>query len=147
VLPEIKLEGVRFRVFRREALRASGEAATISLRRDSTDVSARDLVAVLPQEGTPPVRIVASQGQGVLADRTFEATGGVTLSRGDDAARTSSARYEPGPGGGLVRGDEPVVVEGRGYRLEGPRFTLDPATSEIAIEGGASLAAGLPDPR
>ena len=42
-----------------------------------------------------------------------------------------------------MRGDEPVVVEGEGYRLEGPRFTLDPESGEIAIQGGARLDAGL----
>jgi hypothetical protein len=45
----------------------------------------------------------------------------------------------------MVRGDHPLVVEGPSYRLEGPRFTLDPATGELAIDGGASLVAGAPE--
>jgi lipopolysaccharide export system protein LptC len=143
VAPELKLEGVRFRVYRGEELRASGDAATATLRRDSTRVTARELLAVLPGEGAP-VRITADRGEGTLATRVFSATGGVVVSRSGDVARTASARYEPSAGGaGLVRGDEPVVVEGEGYRLEGPRFTLDPEAGEIAIEGGARLDAGL----
>jgi lipopolysaccharide export system protein LptC len=141
VAPELKLEGVRFRVFRGEELRASGEATTATLRRDSTRVTARELVAVLPGEGAP-VRIAAERGEGMLTTRVFSATGGVVVSSGGDVARTASARYEPSPDGGLVRGDEPVVVEGEGYRLDGPRFTLDPQLGKIVIEGGAHLEAG-----
>ncbi len=139
--PELKLEGVRFRMYRREELRASGEAASATLRRDSTRVTAHDLVAVLPGEGAP-VRITAPRGEGVLSKSVFSATGGVVVSRREDVARTASARYEPSDGGGLVRGDEPVVVEGTGYRLTGPRFTLDPAVKQIVIDGGAHLEAG-----
>ena len=142
VAPELKLEGVRFHVFRGEELRASGEATTATLRRDSTRVTARELVAVLPGEGAP-VRISAERGEGMLNTRVFSATGGVVVSSAGDVARTASARYEPSPdGAGLVRGDEPVVVEGEGYRLDGPRFTLDPQLGKIVIEGGAHLDAG-----
>lgn len=140
--PELKLEGVRFRVYRGEELRASGEAATATLRRDSTRVTARELVAILPGEGAP-VRISAAQGEGTLGTRVFSATGGVVVSRRGDVGRTASARYEPSGDAGVVRGDEPIVVEGEGYRLEGPRFTLDPQSGEIAIQGGARLDAGL----
>lgn len=143
VAPELKLEGVRFRVYRGEELRASGEAVTATLRRDSTAVTAQDLVATLPREGAP-VHVAAARGEGMLATRVFSATDGVVVSRAGDVARTMSARFEPSAGGtGLVRGDEPVVVEGEGYRLEGPRFTFDPADGEIAIQGGARLDAGL----
>lgn len=141
--PELKLEGVRFRVYRGEELRAFGEAVTATLRRDSTRVTAQDLAATLPREGAP-VRITAATGEGLLSTRVFSAAGGVVVSRGTDVARTESARFEPSTGGeGLVRGDEPVVVEGDGYRLEGPRFTLDPARGEMEIQGGARLDAGL----
>jgi lipopolysaccharide export system protein LptC len=141
--PELKLEEVRFRVYRGDALRAFGDAAAVSLRRDSTDLTARDLAATLPGE-PDPVRIGAPAGEGVLSARVFEARGGVTVSRGEDVARTERARYAPSPGGGagLVTGDRPVVVEGKGYRLEGNGFTLDPARGEIALRGGARLVAG-----
>lgn len=142
LVPELKLEGVRFRVYRGEDLRAFGEAASASLRRDSTELAARDVAATLPH-GPAPVRIAAPAGGGVLSDRVFTASGGVTLTRGDDVARTDRARYAPaGDGAGLVTGDAPVVVEGAGYRLEGPGFTLDPARGEIAVRGGARLVAG-----
>jgi lipopolysaccharide export system protein LptC len=71
----------------------------------------------------------------------------MTVARGDDIARTERARYEPQPGEGLVRGDLPVVVEGRGYRLEGTGFTLDPASGTVVVRGGARLVAGIGDPQ
>jgi lipopolysaccharide export system protein LptC len=143
VPPQLKLEDVRFRVYRGATLRASGDAAQATLRRDTTDVTVRDLVAVMRRDDGAPVRVQAARGQGVLASRRFEAEGGVVIDRGEDVARTPSARYEPGDGGpGLVRGAEPITVEGRGYRLDGPRFTLDPATGDLTIDGGARLLAG-----
>lgn len=142
LVPELKLDGVRFRVYRDDALAAFGEAAAVSFRRDSTDLAARDVEATLPR-GPAPVRITAPAAAGVASERTFEASGGITVSRGADVARTERARYAPTPGGGgLVTGDRPVVVEGEGYRLEGPGFTLDPARGEIAMRGGARLVAG-----
>ena len=66
--PELELEGVRFRLYRGDTLRASGEAARVGLRRDSTELTASNLAAVLPgapgaspAEGTAfkePVRAV-----------------------------------------------------------------------------------------
>ncbi len=161
VVPELKLEGVRFRVYRGDALSAFGDAETASLRRDSSDVRAHRLDATLPRDGQP-VRIAAPAGQGSLLSRVFEASDGVVASRGDDVARTARARFEPPPspprsreamlrshepgeGGGLVRGDDPVVMVGRGYRLEGAAFTLDPAAGTIVLRGGAKLVAGLPE--
>jgi lipopolysaccharide export system protein LptC len=141
VVPELKLEGVRFRVYRGDALRAFGEAGTASLRRDSTELTARALVATLPS-APAPVRITAPEGEGLIASRSFSASGGVVVSRGDDVARTATARFEPTPGAGRVVGDDPIVVEGRGYRLEGTGFTLDPAQGDIAVRGGARLVAG-----
>jgi hypothetical protein len=149
VTPELELTGVRFRVFRGDDLRASGEADRVTLRRDSTELSASGLSAELPAraEAGPsagaPVRIAAPEGRGVVRDRRFSASGGLTVARGDDVARTASARFEPSPGGGRVVGDEPVVVEGKGYRLSGPGFELDPRQGEITIRGGARLDAGL----
>jgi lipopolysaccharide export system protein LptC len=141
VVPELKLEGVRFRVYREGDLRASGQAAAASLRRDSTEVAARDLEAVLPR-GDAPVRITAPEGEGVMSTRLFSASGGLTVSRGDDVGRTERARFVPGPDGGRVLGDDPVVVEGRAYRLVGTGFTLEPAEAELSIRGGARLDAG-----
>jgi lipopolysaccharide export system protein LptC len=143
LVPELKLEGVRFRVYRGDDLRALGDAASVSFRRDSTELAARDVLATLPR-GAAPVRITAPEGAGVASTRVFTATGGITVSRGDDVGRTERARFARSPDGGsdLVTGDRPVVVEGKGYRLEGDGFTLDPARGEIAVHGGARLVAG-----
>src|SRR5512138_246002 len=70
VPPELKLDGVRFRVYRGDSLRAFGEAASATLRRDSTEIAARELVATLPRDATP-VRITAPLGTGVISTRTF----------------------------------------------------------------------------
>lgn len=143
--PALKLDGVRFRLYRGDTLRASGEAARATLRRDSTELIARNLAAVLP--GAPAaggdVRITAPAGQGVVRDRTFSASGGVTVAQGQAVARTSSARYEPSPDGGLVRGDEPVVVQGDGLALRGDGFELDPRVGEIVVRGAVKLDAEL----
>ncbi len=144
LVPELKLDGVRFRVYRGDVLSAFGDAETASLRRDSSELHAQRLDATLPRD-IVPLRITAPAGQGSLLSRVFEASGGVVASRGEDVARTSRARFEPGEGAGLVRGDDPVVVQGRGYRLDGAGFTLDPAAGTIALRGGARLLAGLGD--
>ena len=139
--PELKLEGVRFRAYRGAELRAFGDAATVTLRRDSHDVGATTVAVVLPGP-REPIRITAPAGRGNLASHEFSASGGLTISRGDDAGRTERARFEPRQGGGLVLGDQPVVVEGRGYRLTGTGFVLDPAAGEILVRGHPRLVAG-----
>jgi lipopolysaccharide export system protein LptC len=144
--PELKLEGVQFRVYRGGDLRALGDAATVSLRRDSSDLWATGISVELPRPGEP-VHIEAAAGEGNLSSREFTASGGITVSRGDDAARTDRARFEPADRGGLVRGDDPVVVEGRGYRLTGTGFVLDPATGVISVRGRARLVAGTGEAR
>ncbi len=146
VVPELRLDGVRFRVYRSDALRAIGNAETASLRRDSSDLKAQHVDATLPR-GASPLRITAPTGEGSLLSRVFEVTGGVVVARGEDAARTARARYEPGDGDGVIEGDDPIVVERRGYRLEGAGFTLDPAEGTIVVRGGAKLVAGLPGAR
>lgn len=144
VVPELKLEGVRFRMYREDSLRLSGEAATLSYRRDTGEVAAADLGAVLLGGDRSPVEISAAEGTGRLDDRTFAVQGGVRAVRGRDVARTERASYAPGgSGAGIVSGDQPVVIEGPGYRLLGTGFTLDPAAGEISIHGAARLDAGL----
>jgi lipopolysaccharide export system protein LptC len=142
VAPELKLDGVRFRVYRGEALRAFGLSDAASLRRDSSDVRAEQLDATLPR-GAGPVHLTAPVGEGSLLSRVFEVSGGIVATRGDDVARTADARYEPQGRDGLVRGADPVSVEGPGYRLEGRGFTLDPAAGTIVMGGPARLVAGL----
>src|SRR6266540_2366270 len=94
VPPELKLEGVRFRIYRADALRAFGEAETASLRRDSSELRARNVEATLPR-GLTPIRFTAPAGEGSLLSHAFRATGGVMVARGGDTARTERARYEP----------------------------------------------------
>jgi lipopolysaccharide export system protein LptC len=145
VLPELKLERVRFRVWSGAQLSARGKASRLTLRRDSTELTASDLSVELPRDGEP-VLISAPAGEGVLSERLFTVHGGVTVTRRDDVARTASARYAPLEGGGArVTGEEPVVMEGPGYRLDGSGFTLAPDTGALDVRGPATLLAGLPE--
>ncbi|HSN92964.1 MAG TPA: hypothetical protein VLS93_17160 [Anaeromyxobacteraceae bacterium] len=147
-MPELKLEGVRFRLYREDSLRLSGAAATVSYRRDTREVAATDLEAHLPGSDGSPVELLAAEGAGQLGDRTFAVQGGVRAVRGRDVARTERASFAPGgSGAGLVSGDRPVAVEGPGYRLTGTGFTLDPAAGALSIRGAARLDAGVAEDR
>ena len=134
VAPELKLEGVRFRVYRGEHF-----ARPARLPRP-------------PCAGTPPASPPASSSPSSPGRAPRSASTPLWAkgrsrpesslpgrrdgqpSRRRRPDRQRAVRASPG-GAGLVRGDEPVVVEGEGYRLEGPRFTLDPESGEIAIAG------------
>ncbi|HET8734561.1 MAG TPA: hypothetical protein VFM45_12415 [Anaeromyxobacteraceae bacterium] len=145
MVPELKLEDVQYRVWRGPELRVHGRASVATLRRDSTELEATDLVAIQPRADGPVV-IRAPRGQGILRTRVFTAEGGVTVEHGTDVGHTPTARYVP-DGGGRVTGDERLVVEGRGYRLEGTGFLLDPTTGELQVHGHPHLVAGLPEAR
>lgn len=141
LVPELKLEGVRFRVYRDASLRASGKAAVATYRRDNAVVTARDLASVLQTSEGEPVEVSAPRGGGDVTQRTFWADGGVVATRGQDRMTTARASYAPAPGGGEgeLTGDQPVVVEGPGYRLDGRGFVYDPRTANIVVRNGARL--------
>ena len=148
LLPQLVLKAVRFRVDQDGVAKARGTADLVALRRDTRDVAARGLtMTLLGSEGEVQVR--APQASGRLGERRFAASGGLTATRRTDTATTESAWYIPGPSGspGLVQGDGPVLVSGPGYRLTGVGFTLDPASRELSIRGGARLVSGLKDAR
>ena len=72
----------------------------------------------------------------MLATRTFTAHGGVTVTRGEDRARTERARYAPGEDGvERATGDDPVVLERRRFRLDGVGFVFDPQSGEFEVGG------------
>jgi hypothetical protein len=142
-VPELRLEGVRFRLFRGDVLRADGTASAVTYQRETTAVGASDLALRLHQ-GRELVVLTAPTGEGVAASRTFQVGGGLRAVRGTDTAVTESARFDPAVGNhGQVIGDRPVELSGRGYRLRGNGFTLDPAAGQIAMRGGTRLVAGL----
>ncbi len=151
LVPALIMEGVRFRVDRQGESRATGEADRVTFRRDTTDVTASGLGMLLADPGQGPIRIVAPSGAGSTAERRFDVSGGIVAERGSDRATTAAARWEQvaGPGTGdapavaAIRGDDPVLVEGPGYRLTGTGFRLDPARHEITLGHGARLVAGL----
>jgi len=137
--PEANLEQVRFRAWRGADLAASGTAASATFRRDNGTVRALDARVDVPRPGEPAVAATAPVLSGDTRARSWRGEGGVVLTRGDVEARTASARFAEGDGS--VRGDEPVVVAGPGWRLSGPAFTADPRTGDVEIHGGARLVA------
>jgi len=143
--PEMRFEKVHFRSYRGPTLTAVGEAGTVVYRRQTGEVSARDAAAAFPQEGGGEVRFSAPVLEGDVPSRTYEASGGVRLLRGADSARTEAARYADKDG--VVRGESPIEVEGPGYRLSGPAFTLDPRLGELDVRGGVRLVASGEGPR
>lgn len=135
VAPELKLERVRFRVWRGDALRARGEARQVTVRRDTSHATAVDLHAELPARGEPVV-ITAPTVQGDLSAQVFTAQGGVVVTHAGERAVTNRARYEPGPSGkGLVTGEDPVVVERGNLVLHGVGFTFEPQVGDLQLGG------------
>jgi hypothetical protein len=147
LVPELTMEGVRFQIDRGGISRARGEADRVTYRRDTTAVAATGLTLLMAgAEGQ--VRVSAPAASGLVDQRRFEASGGLTARRGADEATTWSATYEQPPAGtrgaGKVHGSDPVKATGPGYQLEGRGFTLDPTTADLVVGGGARLVAGLP---
>ena len=100
MVPELTMDGVQFQIDRGGVLKATGEAARLTYRRDTTDVAATDLaIDLLAAAG--PVRLTAPTGSGRLAGQTFRVTGGLRATRGADVATTPSATYPAGPDGAI----------------------------------------------
>ena len=138
--PRVVLEEVRFQSWRGAEPSASGTAARVVYRKSSGDVEAEEARVTSAPPGAPALSLEASRLEGDAGAHAWRASGGVVLTRGEAVARTASARWSEGDG--LVRGDEPVRVEGPGWKLEGPAFVADPATGDVSIRGGARLVAG-----
>ncbi len=135
VAPELKLERVRFRVWRGDTLRARGDARQVIVRRDTSHSTALDLRAELPSRDQP-VFITAPSAEGDLSSQVFTAQGGVVVTHGGERAVTDRARYEPGPSGqGLVTGQDPVVVERGNLTLQGVGFTFEPQLGDLQLGG------------
>jgi hypothetical protein len=147
--PELRLEGVRVRLFQGGAPAASGSgtAAAVTYQRDASAMKATEL-ALHVRDRSGEVVLTAPAAAGVISARTFEASGGLRAVRGTDHAATESARFDPSAGSkGLVMGDAPVELWGRGYRLQGNGFSLDPTVREIVLRGGTRLVATSPGGR
>ena len=140
VAPDVRFEQVEFQVFRGPELTASGTAASARLRRDTNALATDSIEIKFPASPDREEAVVmAARGTGNLAERWFQAEGGVVAVQGDDVARTDRARFTSAEG--LVRGDSPVSVTGPGYQLTGPGFTLDPTSRAVRIDGGAVIRA------
>jgi len=143
VAPELTMDGVQFQIDRGGVLKATGEAARLTYRRDTTDMAATDLAIDLLTP-TGPVHVTAPTGSGRLAGKTFRVSGGLRATRGADEATTPSAITRAGPDGAIrIEGDEAIQLAGPGYRLTGTGFDIDPATGELAIRGKPRLVTGL----
>jgi lipopolysaccharide export system protein LptC len=135
VAPELKLERVRFRVWRGDVLQARGEARQVTLQRDSGQLGADDVRVELPSRGEAVV-VTAPRAQGLLGSQRYTVDGGVEVTHGEERAVTARAAWAPGPrGDGPVTGQDPVTVERGDLRLEGVGFTFDPRSGELEIGG------------
>ncbi len=133
--PELKLERVHFRVWRGDALRASGDAREVDIRRDTNHAIGSDVRAELSAKDEP-VHVTAPSVEGDLSSQVYTGTGGVVVTHGNERATTERARYEPGPTGqGLVTGDDQVVVYRGNLRLEGVGFTFAPQLGDLQLGG------------
>ena len=137
--PELTFEEVVYRVYRGPHLDAQGTARRASFRRDTADLTARDVVVRFSGR-REPARIAAAEVEGNLAARRFVASGGLHAEQGGETADTERARYDAADG--LVRGDRPVTVRGGGFVATGAGFTLDPHEERVRLEGGARVVAG-----
>jgi hypothetical protein len=141
VTPEIRFEELRFRAYRDGRLAATGDAAQGGFRRDTGDFTLETMSVAFPaSDGGAEAQLAAPLGRGNARARDLLASGGVKLVRGTDVATTEEARYTGSDG--LIHGDRPILVQGTGYVLSGPRFVVDPQAQALRIDGGARLLAG-----
>ncbi|BDG09920.1 hypothetical protein [Anaeromyxobacter paludicola] len=139
--PEVKLEGLSFRVFRGAELEVSGTARSATWERGSAGLSAEQVVAHFPpSEGRPAASVTAARMTGSLRTHDFAATGGLVASQGAERIESPSGRYSSRTG--FLSGDEQVEVFGKGYQLSGKGYALDPTTRALTIGGRAHLVAG-----
>ncbi len=136
VAPELKLERVRFRAWRGDSLRASGEAQVVTIRRDTNRATASNLRAELPGRG-PPAILTAPFCEGDVSTQDFTAHGGVVLTHGDERAATARVRYQPGPAGtGIIDGQDRVRGERGGSWQESENgFRYDLQSEELVFNG------------
>jgi lipopolysaccharide export system protein LptC len=143
VIPELTMDGVEFQIDRGGVTTATGQAERLTYRRDTTDVAAVDLSMDLTTP-TGQIRFTAPAGSGHLLDQRYRVTGGIRATRGSDVATTPSATARPGPDGNLaIHGDQPVQIEGTGYRLNGTGFDVQPGTGDFVVRGQPHLVTGL----
>ncbi len=137
VVPELKLDGVRFRIYRGRRRSASSETP-MTCPSDGTRPS------YAPGSSTPrcrgrgaPVLITAPEGHGSLLSRVFDVSGrGPRLPR----RRRRPDRARPLRAGRRRRRGRPRATirstsRAAGYRLDGVGFTLDPRPGSIEVHG------------
>ena len=138
-VPEIVLQDLSFRAHRGARLTAQGTADRVSYRRDTGALLAeRVRVELVGSHGPVTLASPAARGNGRTKD--FVLTGGVRLSQGATTVQTEEARYLPSEG--MVRGDRPVAIRTPDCVLSGPRFTLDPRSETLRVEGGPRAVFG-----
>jgi hypothetical protein len=145
--PQLVFEDFRFHVYRGSDLRATGRAREVGYRRDTADVTARDIELYMPQMGTNPAfNLKSGQGEGNARRQEFLAGGGLQLTTVDgQVVETAEARYLEAEG--LIRGDHPVFIRGPSFGLRGDRFYIEPKTGIVTVQGNLALVARTPGRR
>jgi len=112
------------------------EVESDSLTVDQTDGTAEFTGNVVIVQGetrlaAPRVMVVYNDDQSAI--RTLEATGGVTLASGDDAAEAERADYDV-EGGTIVMTGDVLLVQGQNT-LTAQKMQVDLATGRAQMEG------------
>jgi hypothetical protein len=139
--PEIQLEGVGFKFFRENELRAVGKASHATFMRDTGDGSAQSvrmrLLASADATDRSEVELAAREIHGNIRTQQVAAQGGVRIAEAGGAAGVTNTASLDGPAH-LVTGKDPVDISGVGYHVHSDRgFRLD-------ISGPGSLALSGP---
>jgi len=133
--PEILLEGVGFKFFRENELRAVGKATQATFMRDTADGSAQSVrMRFLATTDRSEVELTAHEVHGNIRTQQAEATGGVRIAEAGGAIGTTESAKLDGPAR-RVTGEKPVDIVGAGFRVHGDNGLL----MSIAEPGSLAL--------
>jgi hypothetical protein len=142
--PELVLDGVTFRFFRDEALRAVGQAAGATFRRDTGDLVARKAtVNIRDPKQSGPKDLGAERVAGNVRSGQGIAEGGV-WGRDEQGTTftTESCRFDGKAQ--TAEGEKPVRIDGEGLRMENPSgFAMDfSARGALRLKGPVTTTLG-----
>jgi lipopolysaccharide export system protein LptC len=115
--PEIQLEGVGFKFFRGNELRAVGKAVRATFMRDTGDGTAQNVrMRILPSPERGEIDVSATQVAGSVRTEQADARGGVRIADANGAVGLTDSAHLDGPAH-KATGEEPVSIVGPGYRM------------------------------
>jgi hypothetical protein len=140
--PEVTLYGVTMSTYRGSKLAAHGEASQLVYERSSGDAqSTATRLHVPSRPGAEPQTVVAPRVSGNLLAKQAIGEGGVELlGQNGLVGRTERAHFD---GVHLIAdGQDPIRVDGPGYRMTAGGFSFALETEEFSFEGPVAAAFG-----